>query len=556
MASDKNKGTKQNENNLGGSSIKSPQPVREDDSKPPLNTNGSTPPPVKTDGSTPPPVKTDGSTPPPVKTDDSTPPPVKTDGSTPPPVKTDDSTPPPVKTDDSTPPPVKTDGSTLPPIPVNTQISVADLTTLITNSGLKISPADVENLVRLVNEIGLVNLIKIAHSIPPVVDSELPNGMPLRPDFSDKTSTHDDYIYGDARNDSLNGNKGDDTIDGDAGNDKISGGENNDLLFGGAGNDTIKGDNGDDSIDGGSGNDSLDGGSGDDLIFGGSGNDQLIGGTNNDTLDGGSGKDILTGGIGKDVFVFSNGDSGVATVDRDTIRDFKSGQDKIDLSHFTNPTFQANVVSSTKAEIIATDASLSVITKIDVSAAGDYDAKSADFNFQIAAGDYTYNIANFAKGDAITFPVGQDPTVKNNDSADGIVDLQYAAGGKITTVHLSGFTAEQDTLIYSVDSFNKVFGANSLTPAPVVTNPLPPTGTTDTNPPPSIVETPPTLAPVVADSAVLDFVDKTAVKDGEALGKVWFDKGVIYVSTNNDAAAEFAVELSGVKTLTADDFIF
>jgi len=54
----------------------------------------------------------------------------------------------------------------------------------------------------------------------------------------------------------------------------------------------------------------------------------LSGGSGNDTLSGGSGNDTLTGGDGNDIFVFNT-----ATASNiDTIIDFVSGQDKIQLS--------------------------------------------------------------------------------------------------------------------------------------------------------------------------------------------------------------------------------
>lgn len=71
------------------------------------------------------------------------------------------------------------------------------------------------------------------------------------------------------------------------------------------------------------------GGDGHDVIRGMGGNDILEGGAGNDTLEGGEGNDTLEGGAGEDVFSFSPGDG------HDTIKDFKPGTDKIDLSGFS-----------------------------------------------------------------------------------------------------------------------------------------------------------------------------------------------------------------------------
>jgi VCBS repeat-containing protein len=85
------------------------------------------------------------------------------------------------------------------------------------------------------------------------------------------------------------------------------------------------------SMRGGRGADILKGGLKNDYISGEDGADQLFGGGGGDTLVGGRGADLLTGGAGRDNFRFesvndSNTDTGV-----DTIQDFESLVDRIDL---------------------------------------------------------------------------------------------------------------------------------------------------------------------------------------------------------------------------------
>lgn len=73
------------------------------------------------------------------------------------------------------------------------------------------------------------------------------------------------------------------------------------------------------------------GGSGNDLLIGNGAANILKGGAGNDIIFGGGGADLLTGGAGADIFVFSAAsDSNRAA--QDTILDFVSGQDKIDVS--------------------------------------------------------------------------------------------------------------------------------------------------------------------------------------------------------------------------------
>ena len=58
-----------------------------------------------------------------------------------------------------------------------------------------------------------------------------------------------------------------------------------------------------------------------DWIIGGAGNDRLKGDGGDDRLDGGAGNDVLIGGDGSDVYVFSAGDSGTGTLDKDLVED-------------------------------------------------------------------------------------------------------------------------------------------------------------------------------------------------------------------------------------------
>jgi Ca2+-binding RTX toxin-like protein len=70
-----------------------------------------------------------------------------------------------------------------------------------------------------------------------------------------------------------------------------------------------------------------------DTLRGDKNNNQLSGETGNDILVGGLGVDQLTGGAGRDKFVLTQAkDSGITFESMDTITDFVTGQDKIDLS--------------------------------------------------------------------------------------------------------------------------------------------------------------------------------------------------------------------------------
>lgn len=158
-----------------------------------------------------------------------------------------------------------------------------------------------------------------------------------------------DTIYGADGNDTIYTGLGSDTVHGGDGNDQIHGAGNRNGLYGGAGDDTIWGGAIADAIGGGDGNDVLLGeggndtiwtGAGNDFVGGGDGNDLIVaytgrtrvyGGTGNDTVYAGTGSDTITGGPGADSFVFTAATLGLGA-NRDTITDFTSGEDVINLS--------------------------------------------------------------------------------------------------------------------------------------------------------------------------------------------------------------------------------
>jgi VCBS repeat-containing protein len=119
---------------------------------------------------------------------------------------------------------------------------------------------------------------------------------------------------------------------GTTGADSIAGGGNDgQTVYGGAGGDTINGTGQADTIFAGSGNDTVKGNGGDDTIFGGSGIDTINGNNDDDTIVGGFGADNLTGSNGDDRFVYLFvADSNATRFD--TITDFSSGSDRIDLT--------------------------------------------------------------------------------------------------------------------------------------------------------------------------------------------------------------------------------
>ncbi|WP_114952655.1 calcium-binding protein [Sphingosinicella terrae] len=169
-----------------------------------------------------------------------------------------------------------------------------------------------------------------------------------------------DTITGSGKDDALGGGLGSDTLRGLLGDDRIEGGDGDDFLFGGDGNDILIGGAGIDVIHGDAGKDAILGEDGADEIYGGAGNDALSGGGGRDTIKGGDGDDLIRGGAladqlwggpGADTFVIaykgndwfgvtdsywvrSGSAPGGYVLEVDTIHDFQSGIDKIDLRSF------------------------------------------------------------------------------------------------------------------------------------------------------------------------------------------------------------------------------
>lgn len=117
-------------------------------------------------------------------------------------------------------------------------------------------------------------------------------------------------------------------------------------------------------------------GGGNDTITGGEVADFLVGGAGADTLNGGEGMDSLLGGGDADIFAFTDEPG------NDTIVDFTSGTDKIDLSSF-GISFE---------DMSATTSGTSTIVSVDTS-----DDGAADFTITLngvtvapAAGDYIF----------------------------------------------------------------------------------------------------------------------------------------------------------------------
>jgi Ca2+-binding RTX toxin-like protein len=117
-------------------------------------------------------------------------------------------------------------------------------------------------------------------------------------------------------------------------------------------------------------------GAGNDTITGSTVADFLVGGVGADTLNGGQGMDSLLGGGGADLFVFTD------TPGNDTIVDFASGTDKIDLSAF----------DISLDDIMASTSGTSTVLSVDTSGdgVGDFTITLNGVTVAPAGGDYVF----------------------------------------------------------------------------------------------------------------------------------------------------------------------
>lgn len=154
------------------------------------------------------------------------------------------------------------------------------------------------------------------------------------------------------------GSRFSDRIVGDTGANVLLGFDGRDALLGLGGDDDLSGGFGNDAIAGGAGNDRISGDGGNDRLFGGDARDVIVGGAGRDLIVGGEGRDVVNGGLGADTFVYETAaDSRAGGID--LIRDFETGQDRLDLSAFrsgSDPlTFVGDAAFSGNREVRASD---------------------------------------------------------------------------------------------------------------------------------------------------------------------------------------------------------
>jgi serralysin len=108
--------------------------------------------------------------------------------------------------------------------------------------------------------------------------------------------------------------------------------------------------------------------------IGGQGRDLLVGNAADNHLTGGKGNDVLVGNGGADTFIFANDGS------TDTVKDFTTGVDKIDLHNIAGATL-ANTTYNATTHVLAVDVDHNGVTDLSIVVLGNAVNLSTDVMF-------------------------------------------------------------------------------------------------------------------------------------------------------------------------------
>ena len=264
-----------------------------------------------------------------------------------------------------------------------------------------------------------------------------------------------------------------------------------------AGFKATNGDAADNTLSGGAGMDQLAGNDGNDNLNGGGGKDKLLGGNGNDTLNGGAGVDTMTGGLGDDTYyVDAAGD--VVNESNDAAN---GGTDTV-FSSVTRTlgAFQENLTLTGAAALNGTGNTL---------------------NNMLTGNAGANKLTGNAGNDVLTGGMGKD-VLSGGAGADTFVFNAAAESTGTTKDTILDFVAGTDQIdLRDID-------ANTLT-----------TGSNE----------------------AFTFIGKAAFSSTNATGQLRFSYSaagnfvVVSGSTDADVETEFSVQLNGISTLSAADFL-
>ena len=148
------------------------------------------------------------------------------------------------------------------------------------------------------------------------------------------------------------------------------------------------------------------------ILLGSTGADNLIGDDGADTLQGNAGADTLTGGNRQDTFVFTSGDTGITEAEADTITDFVSGNDLLDLASIVDGNVGTYVevngaannftAFTTNATASFTGAAIDIYVEYNLNGSGNtYLAVDENSSGDVSAGDTLIILSGLSGADAV-----------------------------------------------------------------------------------------------------------------------------------------------------------
>jgi Ca2+-binding RTX toxin-like protein len=281
-------------------------------------------------------------------------------------------------------------------------------------------------------------------------------------------------------------------------------------ISGTPGNDTLTGDDADNVIMGHAGRDVIDGGAGNDLVDGGTGGDNIQGDDGNDSLYGGAGRDSMSGGAGDDLI--EQGDVPKNALDPGA----QSGDGRTPLYLFGG------------------DGNDTVIGSL-----GGDDLSGGNGNDILRGGGGALDNLNGGEGNDTLIGSGALSGEGGNDrivsTGEGPTQL-FSDGGRDVLI---GSNAGADTFAFRDSADNDGLSAN----ADVIrrfdsgTDKIDLTRLSDFS------------------SGGLNFVGDAEFSATEGVQQVRFANGVIEVDSDFNGVSDFTIEVRGVDTLTASDFL-
>lgn len=289
------------------------------------------------------------------------------------------------------------------------------------------------------------------------------------------------------------------------------------FLTGTAGADDLLGGDLNDTISGGNGNDSLKGSRGNDTLDGGGGADELLGGTGDDTMTGGASADILNGSAGNDTYVVALTAAGAL---EDTVTETTTTLGEIDTLRLTGASTNSTPVT------IALTGSLANVENIDATATGtsklNLDGNGVDNT--LLGNSVGNSLRGFAGHDVLDGQGGADRLI----GGGGQDLLTGGAGNDKFVFGVPGDTGITDATWDTIVDF--VRGQDKIDLSGIDAD----KGTATNDP----------FTALIASGAAFT-----------AAGQLKLEGGVLYGNIDADATAEFAIEMTGITTLSLSDFV-